>query len=157
MLETTQCYLIQNDQWLMLLRNKKINDLNEGKWIGVGGKMEKGESPLDCIQREILEETGLIAEDLELRGIIDFYYDTKPSEKIYTYTCHNFTGTLHDCKEGTLQWISQKEILNRSLWEGDRIFLKKLLDENSKFFYLILRYDDTGNLLKVEEREMEHE
>ena len=84
--ETTLCYLIRKDEWLMLLRNAKKDDINLGKWIGVGGKIETGETPLQCIRREILEETGLTAEELQFRGIVDFYVSGVFEEKIWLYT-----------------------------------------------------------------------
>lgn len=157
MLKTTQCYLIRDHKWLMLLRNKKDHDLNADKWIGVGGKFEEGESPRECIQRELKEETGLAVTNLEFRGILYFSYATKESEKIWTYTCHDFDGEPSECDEGTLAWIEETEVLNLDLWEGDKVFLKKLLENDSSLFCIELIYDDDGNLQSVKERKTEHE
>lgn len=154
MMKETSCgYLIKDHQWLMLLRNRKKNDVNEGKWIGIGGKREAGETMLECMHREILEETGLNAEHLELRGTIYFQYEQMDPEKIYVYTTDSFTGTMQECSEGTLQWISESDILSLDLWEGDRVFLKRLLQKDHQRFCYILSYDRQGNLLKVEEKE----
>ena len=60
MKNTTLCYLEKDGAYLMLHRVKKKNDVNEGKWVGVGGHFEEGESPYDCAVREIFEETGII-------------------------------------------------------------------------------------------------
>ena len=72
MINSTLCYIEQDNSYLMLYRNKKENDLNEGKWVGVGGKFEKGESPEECLIREVKEETGFELSSFVLRGIITF-------------------------------------------------------------------------------------
>lgn len=139
MLLTTLCYIEQNDRWLMLHRTKKQHDLNEGKWIGVGGKFEEGESPEECLLREVKEETGLTLTSYRLRGIITFISDEWESEYIHLFTADGFTGTLTDCTEGELAWIEKDELLKLHLWEGDRIFLRFLL-AGKDFFTLKLVY-----------------
>lgn len=139
---TTLCYIEEDDKYLMLYRNKKKDDLNEGKWIGIGGKIEDNETPLECVVREIKEETGLNAIDPVLQGLVSFSYNDNESEYMYLYTCKDFTGNVLDnCNEGELKWINKSDILSLSLWEGDRIFLP-LLDKKSDIFYLTLRYLD---------------
>lgn len=154
MRETSCGYIIKEHQWLMLLRNKKKNDVNQGKWIGIGGKLEPGESMLQCMHREILEETGLNAEALELRGVIYFQYEDCEPEKIYIYTIERFTGELKECDEGTLKWIDERDILSLDLWDGDRIFLERLLSQDHHTFCYVFTYDKQGLLAKVEEKEI---
>lgn len=140
MLETTLCYLEQDGKYLMLYRNKKKQDPNAGKWIGVGGKLEPGETPEMCLLREVREETGLELTAYEARGIIYFRSDVWEDEVMYLYTATGFQGTLtHDCSEGELRWIPFEEIMDLSLWEGDRIFLKALL-ENKRNIQMTLQY-----------------
>ena len=152
---STQIYLIRDGQWLMLLRNKKKNDINHGKWIAVGGKQEAGETVEECAIRETEEETGLILDSLQLRGIVWFEYDEEESELIYVYTSQSFHGELKECSEGTLAWIDQSGLMNLQLWEGDRIFMEKLIRGCDDQFEYVLHYDSCGNLANVIERKRE--
>ncbi|MDO4939362.1 MAG: 8-oxo-dGTP diphosphatase [Lachnospiraceae bacterium] len=133
MINTTLCYLEKNEKYLMLYRNKKKDDINEGKWIGIGGKFEPGESADECLVREVYEETGLKLNSYEYRGLIHFIPDNAEDEDMYLYTADKFTGDIMVCDEGELAWIDKKEIFNLNLWEGDKIFLKKLLNGESGF------------------------
>ncbi len=158
MRRTTCCYIIRDGSWLMMLRNRKAHDVNEGKWIGIGGKIENGETSRECVIREISEETGLKADHVELRGTLLFLYEGNGefqnySETIDLYTCTDFAGEVKECDEGTLAWIPEDQILSLSLWDGDRIFLKKLLAREKRQFHMTLRYDSLGNLLSACEEE----
>lgn len=140
MKNTTLCYLEKNGQYLMLHRTKKENDENRDKWIGIGGKLEEGETPYDCARREIYEETGLVTDTLFYRGIITFVSDLYGTEYMHLFTCDSFVGEITDnCEEGELVWIDKNEIENLSIWQGDKIFLK-LLDTEKRFFSLKLEY-----------------
>lgn len=137
---TTLCYIEKDDQYLMLYRGKKENDCNQGKWIGVGGKFESGESPEECLLREVKEETGLTLTSYRFRGLITFVSDKWEDELMCLFTADGFEGELIACQEGTLEWIDKKEVLNLNLWEGDKVFLDKLLNAE-EFFSLKLRYE----------------
>ena len=139
MKNTTLCYIEKDDQYLMLLRNKKQQDENKGKWIGVGGHFEEGESPQECVLREVYEETGLTLTEYKFRGIVTFVSDEWGTEYMHLFTATGFTGELKECNEGTLKWIPKSEILDLNLWEGDRAFLK-LLFEETEFFSMKLTY-----------------
>ena len=136
---TTLCYLERDGRYLMLHRTKKDRDENRDKWIGVGGKFEDGESPEDCMRREVQEETGLTVTDFHYRGIVTFVSDLYPCEYMHLFTCTAWTGTQKECDEGDLEWISKQDLYNLTLWEGDRIFLR-LLDSEEPFFSLKLTY-----------------
>lgn len=148
MKNTTLCYVEQNGKYLMLHRVKKQNDLNEGKWIGVGGKFEEGESPDDCLLREVKEETGLSLTDYRLRGIVTFLSQRWESEYMFLYTATGFTGELSACDEGNLEWVDIDKIESLPLWEGDKIFLR-LLREDAPLFSLKLSYDREDNLISA--------
>ena len=148
---TTLCYIEQDERYLMLHRVKKENDLNHDKWIGVGGKLEDGETPEECLLREVQEETGYTLTQYRLRGIITFLSDEWESETMYLYTATGFTGTQCTCDEGDLVWVPKKEIESLKLWEGDKIFFR-LLEEDKGVFSLKLRYEgDTLVEQKVEQ------
>lgn len=140
---TTLCYIEQGGCYLMMHRIRKKNDVHEGKWIGVGGHFEEGESPEECLLREVYEETGLELTGYRLRGIVTFVSDVWDSEYMHLYTADSFHGdasaAIENCSEGVLKWIPKEDVLKLNLWEGDRIFLKLLL-ESDRIFSLKLEY-----------------
>lgn len=137
---TTLCYLEQNGCYLMLHRTKKEKDINKDKWIGIGGHIEEGESPEECLVREMREETGVTPLSPKLRGIITFVSDRYGTEYMFLYSAEAYQGELSsDCPEGDLQWVEKDRISSLPLWEGDKIFLR-LMSENHPFFSLKLSY-----------------
>ena len=136
---TTLCYIEKENKYLMLHRTSKKKDGNKDKWIGVGGHFEKGESPEDCLLREVKEETGLELTSYQFRGIVTFISDEWPDEYMCLYTADRYTGDIGNCDEGELVWVEKGKIMDLNIWEGDRIFLK-LLTENQPFFSLKLEY-----------------
>jgi len=137
---TTLCYIENENQYLMLHRIRKKNDVNHDKWIGVGGKFERGESPEECLLREVKEETGYTLTSWKYRGIITFVYGEDIVEYMSLYTADQYEGTQIDCDEGVLEWVDKDKISELNLWEGDRIFFR-LLDERDDFFSLKLVYN----------------
>ena len=142
---TTLCYIERDGCWLMMHRVKKARDENAGKWIGIGGHLEKDESPEECVLREIREETGLAVSHLKLRGLLTFILPAWGNEMTFLYTAETKEEALPECPEGELRWIPLREIERLSLWEGDRLFLP-LLRERDEFFSMKLIYDREGNL-----------
>ena len=137
---TTLCYIEKDGCYLMLHRTKKKNDVNEGKWIGIGGHIEENEAPDECILREVKEETGLTLLNLRPRGLVTFVSDVWEGEWMHLFTSDRFEGTLTECNEGVLQWVKKDDITNLPLWEGDRIFLD-LLNKDIPYFHLKLVYE----------------
>ena len=142
-IKTTLCYIEKDGSYLMLLRNKKKNDLNEGKWVGIGGKFEADETPEECLLREVQEETGLTLTDYRLLGIIGFVSDRWDDEDMYLYTADGWEGTLdYNCTEGELHWIPADEIMNLNLWDGDRLFLPRMLAGETDIFMTLFYEED---------------
>ena len=141
---TTLCYIEQNGRYLMMHRIKKQKDGNRDKWIGIGGHFETGESPEECLLREVREETGLILTRYRFCGLVTFSSGDW-QEYMCLYTADEFEGDLtpermRECSEGELVWVDKEAIGELNIWEGDRIFLR-LLAEERPFFSLKLRYD----------------
>jgi len=123
----TLCYVRKGGKTLMLHRVKKREDVHEGKWNGLGGKFEQGESPEDCVKREILEEAGLKIRNPQLKGVLTFPDFAKAEDwYVFVFTASRFTGRLLDSDEGNLAWIKDGDLLKLNLWEGDRVFLPLL-------------------------------
>lgn len=145
---TTLCYIEKDNKYLMLHRIKKENDINHDKWIGVGGKFEWGESPEECMLREVREETGYTLTSWQYRGIITFVLGEDTVEYMSLFTADGFEGTPIDCNEGVLEWVEKDEIPELNLWEGDRIFFR-LLEEQKEFFSLKLIYNMEDVLMRA--------
>lgn len=135
----TLCYVICDDTTLMLLRNKKENDMHQGKWNGLGGKLDPGESPEECVIREVWEESGLTIKSPVLKGFITFpAFDEIDDWYVFVYTASQFSGELIDSAEGHLQWIKNEHLPDLNLWEGDKVFMPWLEQEkifSAKFIY----------------------
>ena len=153
---TTLCYIEKDQKYLMLHRVKKQKDVNKDKWIGVGGHFEKGESPEECLLREVKEETGYTLTSWKYRGIVTFLYGEDVTEYMSLYTAEGFEGEAIPCDEGELEWVEKKKIQELDIWEGDKIFFR-LLEEGYPFFSLKLVYDAKGTLLyaALDGRQME--
>ena len=148
MINTTLCYLERGEEYLMLHRTKKENDLNHDKWIGVGGKFQDRESPEDCVLRETWEETGLTLTRYRYRGLVTFLSDQWETEYMHVFTADQWTGEPHPCDEGDLAWIKKTDLRALPLWEGDQIFLD-LLERDAPFFSLKLQYEGDTLVLAV--------
>ncbi len=142
---TTLCYIEKEGKYLMLHRVKKHHDINAGKWIGVGGHVENGETPEECLLREVKEETGLTLTAYRLRGLVTFLSDVCEPELMCVFTADAFDGELIECDEGELAWVEKSDVLGLPTWEGDRVFLERLLSGDERFFSIKLRYE--GNRL----------
>ena len=149
--KTVLCYIQHEDQFLMLYRNKKKRDFNKGKWIGVGGGIEKGETKEEALLREVKEETGLLLTKFEFRGTIIFK-NNDFEEIMYLFKGLEYQGELIECDEGELHWINIKDIMSLNLWEGDRAFLPLLIETNQMIdMKLIYKNDELIEIKHISE------
>ena len=160
---TTLCYIEKDGKYLMMHRIRKKNDINHDKWVGIGGHFEEGESPEECLVREVYEETGLRLVSYRFRGIVTFVSEESSgtsgdgtdvggmdTEYMFLYTADDFLGQIPQgdvCNEGHLEWIDKKKVCDLPIWEGDKVFFR-LLDDGKSGFSLKLRYLD-GQLVTV--------
>ena len=120
----TLCYLKMDGKTLMIHRIKKENDMHQGKWNGLGGKLNPGESPEDCVIREVHEESGLIISDPLMKGFLTFpRFANEEDWYAFVFVARKIEGQLIESDEGVLKWIDDEQLLNLELWEGDLIFL----------------------------------
>lgn len=145
---TTLCYIEKDGKYLMMHRVKKEKDINKDKYIGVGGHFEYGESPDDCLKREVMEETGLTLLSYRARGIVTFLYGEDIVEYMHLYTADAYEGQIGECDEGELVWIEKEKVYDLPIWEGDQIFFR-LLEEERPYFSLKLKYSVTDELTEV--------
>ena len=139
MKQTTLCYIERGNEYLMLHRTKKKDDANHDKWLGIGGHIEPGETPMACILREAREETGLTLLDCAYRGVVHFRSDAFPDEDMHLFTATRFEGDMIVCDEGDLAWIAKEKLYALPMWAGDRLIFE-LLEAREPFFQLRLEY-----------------
>jgi len=141
----TLCYIKDSGKTLMLHRVKKANDMHQGKWNGLGGKVENGETPEACAIREIKEESGLNVHSPELKGFITFpNFDGQNDWYVSVFVFRNCEGSLIDSPEGELCWVEDSELSELELWEGDQIFMEWL--DQPEIFSAVFNYK-AGRLL----------
>jgi 8-oxo-dGTP diphosphatase len=148
---STCVYLVHENTWLFLKRTKKKNDVNHNKYIGVGGKVEKNESFEQCAIREVYEETGYKVHQLKFCGQIIFHYPHLEDEVCTIYQSHDYSGIRHECDEGQLVEVSEEDIFSLDLWEGDRIFLKRMLNDSNEFYFEFY-YNEKDQLISYTEK-----
>lgn len=139
----TLCYVQdkKTNSTLMLHRIKKENDYHRGKWNGLGGKFESGESPEECAAREIKEESGLNAKSIKMKGFITFpIFDGIEDWHVFLFVIDDYDGELIDSNEGKLEWIPNEKLTEINLWEGDKYFIPWLFED--KFFSAKFVYED---------------
>ncbi|MBV2209971.1 MAG: 8-oxo-dGTP diphosphatase [Thermomonas sp.] len=130
---------------LMIHRNARPDDLHLGKYNGLGGKMEPNEDVLACMKREIREEAGVECTSLTLRGTLSWPGFGKQGEDWlgFIFIIDNYTGTpLKKNPEGTLEWVERDRLLDLPLWDGDRLFVPLVFDNDPRIFHGVMPYRD---------------
>lgn len=151
MILSTHCYIEKEGKILMLHRTKKKNDVMEGKWVGLGGKVESGETPEECIRREVYEESGLIAKALRLKGFISFPdFQGSGDWYMFLFVCDDFEGEIIESPEGDLQWVEKERLGELPMFEGDRLFMQWMQEEG--FFTSKMCYE--GDVLTYYDKQV---
>lgn len=159
MVLATLCYVQRDGYTLMIHRNKKRGDIHAGKWNGLGGKFEPGETPEECVIREVYEESGLRIERPRLRGLLIFPSFGGDDWYVFVFTATEFSGSLTESPEGDLRWIPDAELETLPLWASDHIFFPWLRGEglfSAKFVYdgeklvshQVVFYPPSGDVVK---------
>lgn len=137
----TLCYLRRDGRTLMVHRVRNEGDIHWGRWNGLGGKLVPGETPEECVTREVLEESGLLVEKPMLRGILTFpAFEGDDDWLVFVFEAFDFSGTIGDCPEGYLEWIPDDRLRTLDLWEGDHVFMQWM--STGRFFSGKLTYRD---------------
>lgn len=139
MILATLCYVKRDGYTLMVYRNRKANDIHEGKWNGLGGKFEAGETPEECVRREVQEEAGLLIQNPRLHGLLMFPNFKGNDWYVFVFTASEFSGELIDSPEGKLEWIEDSQLSSLNLWESDHIFLPWI--QRDEFFSAKFEYE----------------
>lgn len=140
MILATLCYIKQDGKTLMVHRNKKPNDIHEGKWNGLGGKFEPGEAPEECVIREVREESGLEMRKPHLHGLLIFTNFKGNDWYVFVFTAREFSGELTaSSPEGRLEWVEDDRLTSLNLWESDKIFFPWI--EAGNFFSAKFEYE----------------
>jgi 8-oxo-dGTP diphosphatase len=138
-------YILSPDgqQVLMIHRNKRPDDLHYGKYNGLGGKLQRDEDILTCMQREIQEESGIIADHMSLRGTIAWPGFGKRGEDWFgfIFVIDRWHGEVHTGnEEGTLEWVPRHTIEKLPIWPSDRLFLPLVFDDDPRPFHGIMPF-----------------
>lgn len=137
----TLCYIEKDNQYLMLHRVKKEGDMHKGLWVGLGGKFEAGESPDECVIREVFEESGLSIISPQLKGMLTFPGGFDGEDwYVFLFTVSRFLGVLKECTEGNLAWIDKDKLGELPMHEGDKLFTQ-WMQENKGIFSVKFEYD----------------
>ncbi len=137
---TSLAYIEKDDKYLMLHRTKKENDQSHDKWLGIGGKFEKDETPDECMIREVKEETGLDVLKYRFAGVVTFLSDIYETEYMFLFAVTEYQGQIKECSEGDLAWVEKSRIPELYIWEGDKLFLERM-QKSDKFFSMMVRYE----------------
>jgi len=128
MIEAVIVHIIEDDR--ILLHYKKRGH-GAGKWNGLGGKIENGETPEECAEREAKEEMGAEVKNLKRMGEIEFYDVAGEDWLVYVYSA-GISGEPRESEESYPRWFPISNIPYDEMWEDDRYWLPLVIN-NLKF------------------------
>ena len=141
----TLAYLVdaERKRTLMVHRNKRADDQQLGKYNGLGGKVEAGESVFAGLCREVREEAAVEVVKASLRGTISWPGFGKAGEDWFgfVFLVESFRGIpLAENAEGALEWVAIDDLLKLPLWEGDHHFLPMVFGPHPGQFHGVMPY-----------------
>jgi len=131
-------------QTLLVHRISRSHDAHLGKYNGLGGKMLPHEDVVTCMKREILEEAGILCQELQLRGTINWTGFGPHGEDWlgFIFRIDRFSGQPYaENEEGPLTWQPVRGLAALPMWEGDRHFLPMVFDQDPRAFHGCMPYD----------------
>ena len=138
-------YVLSPDrQRVLMVRRSRDSDLHQGKYNGLGGKLEPDEDVVTCMVRELREEAGIEVTALRLRGTLSWPGFGKDGEDWFgfVFVVDSFTGTVPDhSDDGPLEWVELDRLEELPMWEGDRHFLPLVFGDGPAF-HGIMPYQD---------------
>lgn len=133
---TSVVAVIINDAGQVLLTRRNIPPF-QGEWVMPGGKIDLGEQIVRAIQREVMEEVGLV---VEVQNLLDVFEHVTPGEEHYHfvilyYRCHPISNDIvhNDMEVAEASWVSPTELQNYKMPEGTRFILGKMFPELGKY------------------------
>lgn len=124
---STLCLLYQHPR---ILLGMKKRGFGTGRWNGFGGKLHDGELIEDAAKREMLEESGVVVERLEQRGVLEFRFIQKPGEvlEVHVFSAQEYKGDPHETEEMEPRWFDVAEIPYNDMWPDDTYWLPLFLE-----------------------------
>ena len=141
---TTLAYVTTPDRSRVLLVHRVAREADEqlGKYNGLGGKVEPGEDVVAAMRRELREEAGIEATDLELRGTVSWPGFNGRDVFGFVFLVTAFDGEIPGRNdEGTLAWHDVATMMELPMWDGDRHFLPLVFDASIRQFHGVIPYD----------------
>lgn len=140
----TEALAIKND--LILLGRRKKDGFGHGKWLGLGGKIEKSETIEEAMIRECQEEANIEVKEYEKRGVLTFHYTDDPDMEVHYFEILNFKGVPSDSDEMEVKWTPISKIPYEKMWPNDRYWLPMFLDK--KYFIGEFYFDKDYKIFK---------
>jgi 8-oxo-dGTP diphosphatase len=123
---TTLLFLQRENELLLAMKKRGFG---VGKWNGVGGKFEPGETPLDAAIRECQEEIGVTPTELQKVCELDFYfsYDSDFNHYTHVFIADEWEGEPHETDEMRPAWFKINEVPYAQMWKDDKTWLPLVL------------------------------
>lgn len=146
---TTMCAVISNHKVLMINRTKAWKG-----WAFPGGHLENGESIMECVRREMFEETGVLLKNPVFKGITNIFNTVNHKRHIiYNYVCNEYDGTVNAfCDEGEIRWIDISDFEMITMAEGMDYRIPLFFDDKRQELYI--EWDEERGYTSVKYLEM---